>query len=110
MKQKHKAFSNKFSRFIFTSNIGPAIGYLFHLYVYVLLLVWLIYFNWWENPDGIRHILKASIKHKKLYHVHSGDLSGKEIQKGGDIYMYVWLIHFAVHSKLMQYCKATIIQ
>ena len=45
MKQKRKAFSNKFSRFIFTSNIGPAIGYLFHLYVYVLLLVWLIYFN-----------------------------------------------------------------
>ena len=45
MKQKHKAFSNKFSRFIFTSKIGPAIGYLFHLYVYVLLLVWLIYFN-----------------------------------------------------------------
>lgn len=46
MKQKHKAFSNnKFSRFIFTSKIGPAIGYLFHSYVYVLLLVWLIYFN-----------------------------------------------------------------
>lgn len=46
MKQKHKAFSNnKFSHFIFTSKIGPMTGYLFHLYIYILLLVWLIYFN-----------------------------------------------------------------
>ena len=39
-----------------------------------------------------------------------GDLKGKEIQGIGDIYIYVWLIHFAVQQKLTQHCKATILQ
>ena len=38
-----------------------------------------------------------------------GDLNGKELQKEG-IYGYVWLIHFAVHLKLTQHCKATVLQ
>ena len=38
-----------------------------------------------------------------------GDLSGKEIQKEG-IYVYVWLIYFAVQQKVTQHCKATILQ
>ena len=32
----------------------------------------------------------------------------KSKEKG--IYVYVWLIHFAVEQKLMQHCKATILQ
>ena len=56
MKQKHKAFSNnKFSHFIFTSKIGPTIGYLFHLYIYIS-------FCWYDlfiSTDG--KILKGSL-------------------------------------------------
>ena len=37
-----------------------------------------------------------------------GDLNGKEIQNGGEIYIYK--IHFAVQQKLAQHCKATILQ
>ena len=38
-----------------------------------------------------------------------GDLNGKEIQKDG-IYVYIWLMHFAVQKKITQHCKATIFQ
>ena len=38
-----------------------------------------------------------------------GDLNGKEIQKE-EIYVYIWLIHFAVQQKLTQQCKATVLQ
>ena len=37
-----------------------------------------------------------------------GDLSGKEIQKRRDI--CVQLFHFAIEQKLMQHCKATLLQ
>jgi len=30
--------------------------------------------------------------------------------KEEEIYVYIWLIHFAVQQKLTQHCKATIIQ
>ena len=40
-----------------------------------------------------------------------GDLNGKEIQKtGGRGQVYVWLIHFVLQQKLMQPCKAIILQ
>ena len=37
---------------------------------------------------------------------------GRETQEGGDmgIYVYVWLIHFAIKRKLTHYCKASILQ
>ena len=37
-----------------------------------------------------------------------GDLNRKEIQNGGEIYIYK--IHFDVQQKLAQHCKATILQ
>ena len=36
-------------------------------------------------------------------------LNGKEIQKKRG-YMYTQLIHFAVHQKLAQHCRAAILQ
>ena len=38
-----------------------------------------------------------------------GDLNGKEIQKE-EINVYGRLVHFAAQQKLIQYCKATILQ
>ena len=37
---------------------------------------------------------------------------GREGQEGGDmgIYVYIWLIHFAIQQKLTQHCKAIILQ
>ena len=37
---------------------------------------------------------------------------GREAQEGGDmgIHVCIWLIHFAVHLKLTQHCKLTILQ
>ena len=37
------------------------------------------------------------------------EMNPKEIQKEG-IYVYVWLVHFAVQYKLTQYCQAIILQ
>ena len=34
---------------------------------------------------------------------------GKESEKGW-IFVYVWLNHFAVHLKLRQHCKSTMLQ
>ena len=34
---------------------------------------------------------------------------GRESKKGGGIYIYVELIHFAAKQSLTQYCKATIL-
>ena len=34
---------------------------------------------------------------------------GEESEKE-EIYVYVWLNHFAVHLKLAQHCKSTILQ
>ena len=42
--------------------------------------------------------------------VLNGGLNGKEIQKRRAIYIYVWLICFAVQQKPTQQCKATIPQ
>ena len=36
-----------------------------------------------------------------------GDLNGQEIKKKRGIYVYLWLIHFAV-QKLTEHCKATV--
>ena len=47
--------------------------------------------------------------HRELDSVLFGDLNGKEIQKQ-EIYVYGCLIHLAVQQKLIQYCKATILQ
>ena len=33
-----------------------------------------------------------------------------EVQKGGDIHIYIWLIHFVVQQKLIQHCKVIILQ
>ena len=37
---------------------------------------------------------------------------GREAQEGGDmgIYVRIWLVHFVVQQKLMQYCEAIILQ
>ena len=37
---------------------------------------------------------------------------GREAQEGGDmeIYVFIWLIHFAVQQKLSQHCEAIILQ
>ena len=35
---------------------------------------------------------------------------GKEIQEGGDINVYLWLIHVYVWQKPTQYCKTIILQ
>ena len=35
--------------------------------------------------------------------------SGWEVQEEG-IYVYIWLTHFVVHQKLIQHCKAIILQ
>ena len=35
---------------------------------------------------------------------------GREAQEGGDMGIYVWLIHFVVQQKLTQYCEAIILQ
>ena len=37
---------------------------------------------------------------------------GREAQEGGDMGMYVciWLIHFVVRQRLVQYCEAVILQ
>ena len=37
-----------------------------------------------------------------------GDLNEKDLQKEG-VYVYAWLIHFAVQQKLTQHCKAIIL-
>ena len=34
----------------------------------------------------------------------------REVQKGGDICIYLWLIHVDVQQKLTQYCKVIILQ
>ena len=39
--------------------------------------------------------------------MHCGDLHGKEVQKRGDIFVYVELIHFAIQQTVTQHCKAT---
>ena len=36
--------------------------------------------------------------------------SGREVQEGGDIYIYLWLIHVDTWQKPTQYCKATVLQ
>ena len=38
-----------------------------------------------------------------------GDLNEKDLQKEG-VYVYAWLIHFAVQQKLTQHCNSTILQ
>ena len=43
-------------------------------------------YNYWEHP----------IQHRELYLTHHGDLNGKGIWKGGEIYVYIWLAHFAM--------------
>ena len=35
---------------------------------------------------------------------------GKKVQEGGDIYIYLWLIHVDVRWKSTQCCKAIILQ
>ena len=35
----------------------------------------------------------------KIYLVLSGDVNGKEIQKGG-LYVHIWLIHFVIRQKI----------
>ena len=37
---------------------------------------------------------------------------GREAQEGGDMrtYVYIWLIHFGVQEKLIQYSEAIILQ
>jgi len=35
---------------------------------------------------------------------------GKKVQEGGDIYIYLWLIHVDVWQKPTQYCKTIILQ
>ena len=48
--------------------------------------------------------------HKELYSMLYSALNGKEIQKRGDIYLYIWVMNFPVQQKLTQHCKATILQ
>ena len=36
--------------------------------------------------------------------------SSREVQEGGDIYIYLWLIHVDTWQKQTQYCKATVLQ
>ena len=38
-----------------------------------------------------------------------GERGGREVQEGGDICIYLWLIHVDVWQKPIQYCKETII-
>ena len=35
---------------------------------------------------------------------------GRETQEGGDMYVYLWLIHLAVWQKPRQHCKSNILQ
>ena len=39
-----------------------------------------------------------------------GEGDGREVQKGGDIYIYLWLIHVEVGRKTAKFCKAIILQ
>ena len=54
------------------------------------------------------------MKHRKLSLVLCDDLEGLDggWERGseGRDYVFIWLIHFIVHQKLMQNCKATILQ
>ena len=58
-------------------------------------------------------ICKIRIKklktYKKLYSIFYNNHNGKESEKE-HIYFYVWLNHFAICKKLIQYYKSTIIQ
>ena len=36
--------------------------------------------------------------------------AGRKIQEGGDIYIYLWLIHMVLWKKATQHCKAINIQ
>ena len=38
-----------------------------------------------------------------------GKGDGREVQKGGDIYIYLWLIHVEVWRKTTKFCKAIIL-
>ena len=38
------------------------------------------------------------------------DGDGREVQEGGDIYVYILLIHFFEQQKLMRHFKAIILQ
>ena len=54
--------------------------------------------------------MRTNHMHRELYSMLCSALNGKEIQKRGDIYIYIWLINFPVQQKLPQHCKATILQ
>ena len=39
-----------------------------------------------------------------------GEGDGREVQKGGDIYIYLWLIHVEVCQKTTKFYKAIVLQ
>ena len=41
-------------------------------------------------------MIEPTVEHKEHYSVLCGDINGKEIPKRGNIYIYIWLIHFAI--------------
>ena len=41
---------------------------------------------------------------------HCDRLYGERIWRRMDIYVYVWLVHFAVHLKLTRHCKSPMLQ
>lgn len=54
--------------------------------------------SWWEH----------SAQHRELYSALCSDVNGKGVQKGR-VYIHIQLIHCAVHWKLTQHCKATML-
>ena len=42
--------------------------------------------------------------------LHAQQWPESEVQKGGDIYVYVWLIHFTNMVDASKYCKEIILQ
>ena len=57
---------------------------------------------------GIKELANENLLCSTGNSVLCGDLNGKEIQNGGERYIYK--IHFAVQQKPAQHCKATILQ
>ena len=58
-----------------------------------------------DNQQG------PTVEHREVYSILCNDLHGKRIlKKKKRIHIYVELIHFAVHLKLTQHCKSTILQ